>query len=411
MFDISGSIMKCKSLLLTLSFVTAVIIIFPITLIAESDLFSYQNLKSGFSSKNNTIEETPETNQSLQYITDFSLTDSLYLVGPGDQFHICVGEKSFYRHVNAEGNLLLKDIGVIAVDSLTLKEAKHRILENLQAKNKNLLCFVNIHKPKSIRVFVTGAVKIPGIYELEGNMRLSDALQLAGEFTYKSKMDEIKITHKNGTEEIVNIKNFFMEGMLTANPYLDQGAIIHVPFIDYNQPLVHVRRDFIMQILQLHQNETLEDIIIKFNSYKDSIPFISAKVTESDGTVKFLSLLEIQKYRPADGAHIEITSPKLNVYVGGAVAISGYKSYKSNFTINQYISQAGILPSSKMSRKITVYHADGTSDKLNSATGTLRPGDMIIVSENYEKKILTYTPLLISLASFSVAIITLLLYQ
>ena len=61
MFDISGSIMKCKSLLLTLSFVTAVIIIFPITLIAESDLFSYQNVKSGFSSKNNTIEETPET--------------------------------------------------------------------------------------------------------------------------------------------------------------------------------------------------------------------------------------------------------------------------------------------------------------------------------------------------------------
>jgi len=359
----------------------------------------------GARSQDNSESSTLKSDQE-PFVGDFSLVDSVYIVGPGDLFQIFSESFSIEKQVNAEGNLILNRIGVLHVDGLTLKEARKLILDNLQTSHKRANCFVNLSKPKVMRIFVTGAVKNPGVYQVNGNNRLSDGIELAKGFSLLAQKSEIQLISKDGSSQNISLKKFLSSGDLQSNPYLTQGCIIHVPFIDYAKSWVTIRTDSGSFVVQVEPDETILDLIIKSHSFAPPEPFSAVVVTEKNGKDQLLSPSEASKYKPLSEARIEVLTSRQEVFVGGAVSKPGFQTYNSNHKIIQYISEAGLTTSSKIPDEIDVIRKNGKREKV-ALQEPLQPGDVVYVDMNTEQRFLIYTPILLSIVSLTLALLSL----
>ncbi len=373
--------------------------------LASSGIFAldYQSLMGG-SQPSEYTQQSPL--EHAPYISDGVINDTTYIVGPGDVFQIFVESVVMDKQVNAEGNIIIRNLGPVSVEGLILKEAKARILQMVQKANIKSQCYVNLSRPKHILVTVTGAVKTPGIYSIQGTYRLVHLLTVAGWFSQSAQQGDIKIISRYGQERWVNIKNFFIDGDLESNPLMEQGARIHVPFLDYGKPVVSVQSDDLLRDVQLTPGESAQEIISKFFLFLN-VPFIAQLIIQEQGREpEIISYRQSASYKPGPGAKIEVSLNKSLVYVGGAVRAPGFTPYHSSKTILQYISQTGLSSESKITRRIKVVRANGDKVKVPIHSTDISPGDMIMVSENMQKKFIIYTPVLLSFASLSIAIIT-----
>lgn len=341
------------------------------------------------------------------YVGDISLVDSSYRVGPGDLFQIFIESSGFERQVNPEGNILLTRIGSVHVEGLTLQQAKKLLLDKLETSYKRSNCFVNLSRPKLMRVYVTGAVNEPGVFEVPGTYRLLEVLRRAGGFSDQAQRGSVLIVSGKDTVQKVNLRDFKLAGNLEANPYLCQGCVIQVPFLDFAQPWVVLRHDSSAQFIQLNPGESTAELIGKAYSYDPSPVYTSLLVKEKDGRKQFLMPKEAAIYIPGPEAVIEMSFTRNEIFVGGAVQSPGFQAYHSDRKVVEYISRAGILTSSKIPDKISVIHRDGKRGNLSLQSPDLRPGDVVIIKQNAEQKFLIYTPILLSVVSLGLVLLQL----
>ncbi len=341
--------------------------------------------------------------ESVPFVGDFAILDSEYIAGPGDQFQLIYENTSIERQINPEGNIILAHVGTLHLGGLKLREAKRLLVEKLQTTHKKSECFANLSRPRTMKIFVTGAVNNPGSQQVSGIARLSEVISTARGFTSQAQRTEIRIITRDSVEKRVNLKRFLVDGDLGANPYLPQGAMIQVPFIDYAKPWVTFRRDTSNQTVQLDSGENVQSLLLRFYSFTTPPPFAEIIIREKNGKTQTLGPSEIVNYRPGPEAQLEILTQLHEVYVGGAVLRSGYQSYHSNFNMMQYISDAGVLTISKLPKKVHVVRANGEHEDVAILDGTLHPGDMVYVDQNAEQRFITYTPIILSLASLALA--------
>src|SRR5690606_142835 len=110
---------------------------------------------------------------------------------------------------------------------------------------------------------------------------------------------------KQGHERAVNIGDFFVKGDLSANPYVTQGGVVQVPFLDPAGPTVQVRRGGVTFTVQLAENETALDMLSKSYSFAPPEPYAALMVRDGERDT-ILSPAEAAEYRPAAGARIEV---------------------------------------------------------------------------------------------------------
>ena len=348
----------------------------------------------------------PLTTETVPFVGDSPVVDSLYMIGPGDLFHIYFETMTLEKQVNAEGSIILSRIGQIKLGGRTLKEAKKVILEKLQSTYRKSECFVNLARLKTMKIFVTGAVNAPGVYDIAGNTRLSDLLNIAHGFSSEARRGAILIKTSDGHEKKVDLRKFYMYGDLESNPYLTQGGMVTSPSIDYESPWVHIRRDTISLPIQMETGENLMDLIVKYHNFRPPAQFSSVMVKEKGGKEYRVAPGSLLTILPAPGDRIEIQPDYRDIMVGGAVARPGYQPYRSNRGILHYISEAGVLTSSKVAEKMSVIRADGKREQVSVKDGVIYPGDMIYVTQNWEQLFIIYTPILLSLASLTLAVIS-----
>jgi protein involved in polysaccharide export with SLBB domain len=358
--------------------------------------------RSGLSSVAGDFNESPSTQPP--YIGDYALDENLYKVGPGDIFQVVVEGFSFERQVNPEGGIVLGRVGMVNVKDLTLKEARKQILDKLETAYKRRNCVVSLARAKTIRIFVTGAVNNPGIHDIPATARISDAVQRAGGFSASAQMGAVEI-REDGKSRVVNTGTFMLNGDLEANPYVTQGSVLHVPFLDYGKPWIQIKGESGPVTLQLEPGETVADLLRKANSYRTEPSYLALLVTEKDGKESVLSPAEASQYQPRPQARIQVFSTQQGVFVGGAVTAPGRQTYLPDQKVIEYISKAGILTSSRIPRKITVIRGDGKREALPLQDSGVRPGDVIIVGQNAEQKFLLYTPILLSIVSLALVVV------
>jgi len=162
-----------------------------------------------------------------------------YLLGPDDVLFVSVWKYPDLgtnlevsnrggTPIEANGNLFFPIVGNIKVGGLSIPMARKKITEAYSKYVKDPQVTVTIQKYGSKRYYVIGEVGKPGVYQMEKNTKLLEAMTIAGGITYRANISKAYIIRENAVlpidfEEVLTGKN------LTQNVELVNGDFIYIP--------------------------------------------------------------------------------------------------------------------------------------------------------------------------------------
>lgn len=116
---------------------------------------------------------------------DQPIDPASYQVGPGDELTIFIWgniQAQYALTITPEGKLLVPTVGPLDLSGMTLAKAKQYVEEQLMERYRNVKVTTDLTNLRSFRVYVGGAVKIPGVYMANGATRVSEIISMAGGF-------------------------------------------------------------------------------------------------------------------------------------------------------------------------------------------------------------------------------------
>jgi polysaccharide export outer membrane protein len=162
-------------------------------------------------------------------------TDAEYRLGPGDLIEIGVFGVDNFRQslrINASGIIKLPLLDPVKAAGLTPMELEQRLTELLKAdviKDPQVSVFVKEYRSQS--VYVLGAVRTPGQYQITLQLKIVDVLAMAGGLQ-SNAVDEAVIQRPtaDGGEEVikVNLKDLLEKGDLAQNVVVRGGDVVHI---------------------------------------------------------------------------------------------------------------------------------------------------------------------------------------
>jgi polysaccharide export outer membrane protein len=128
-----------------------------------------------------------------------------YVIGPGDVLYIHVWREDALSRtvpVRMDGNISLPLIHEIKAAGLTPLQLEAAITERLKGFFENPNVSVTVMETNSFKVYITGEVMIPGVYNLQEEATILQIIPMAGGFTEWAIQNKILIIRKeNGREK------------------------------------------------------------------------------------------------------------------------------------------------------------------------------------------------------------------
>lgn len=199
---------------------------------------------------------------------------SEYRIGPRDLIEIIVfgvDELNRKERVPETGKITLPLLGDVEVQGLTKGELEKKLIQLLGDKLlQNPQVTVSILEYQSRRVFVLGAIRNPGPYELPGRRTLLHAIAEAGGLAPEAG-NEIIITRRvdgDNTKSIrISVEDLVLKGNDTLNIPLEPEDIINIPV------------DKIVQVYVIGQVRTPGALQVR----KSAIPTLLQAIAQAGG--------------------------------------------------------------------------------------------------------------------------------
>jgi len=310
-------------------------------------------------------------------------------------------EKQFALAVNNQGNVFVEGAGLVNVANLTLGEAEKLITKKLQSVYSGIVqgrISVNLRPTRlsPTKVFVMGAVKRPGGYDLPGNSNVFLALYKAGGSDDYGSVRNIVIRRANGDSTKVDLYDFLLRGIKSGEGLLRDGDLVFVPKA---QKLVKATGTIGRPaIYELKSGETLTNLLA----------FAGGLLPNTDHTINLWRINEIgapevfdpgpardfasgkKEFQMQDGDSIFVfssTKPNTNaIQVVGSVFYPGYYVWKEGMSIKDAVALAGGLSSEAFKDRVVIERQNADSsysyfadDFSGSRNFKLLAGDNVIV--------------------------------
>ena len=156
-----------------------------------------------------------------------------YLLGPGDELAIrCWGEAIEHLNttapISAEGNIYLPLIGELSVAGENLATIRRLLAEKLQEFYADSQVAVTVATTRVVTVYVTGDVKLPGRYELDGTATVLTALYAAGGPTVSGSLRSIRWLSRGQEPVEIDLYPYLLRGEPLGDQPLRPGDTIFV---------------------------------------------------------------------------------------------------------------------------------------------------------------------------------------
>lgn len=155
-----------------------------------------------------------------------------YLLGPGDELELALFGRVTARVpvvVNAEGSIYVPNLGHVRVGGLSIVAARARLTAEFQRRYRGVQADITLLRPRRILIHVAGEVGRPGLVELQGPARVSEAVKAAAGFTGKASRRNLIVERAGGLTDRADLERYLALGLLSENPYLDDGDVVRVP--------------------------------------------------------------------------------------------------------------------------------------------------------------------------------------
>lgn len=168
-----------------------------------------------------------------------------YLLGPGDVLAVVIWgdlETQFEIAVNPDGAVVIPTVGFLKVAGISLADATTMIIDMVREPYRAKKITVSLVQVRTFLVAIGGAVRSPGTVQIHAGERADAAVREAGGFLYgpKSSHDTttiliaaprlIQIRRAEGRTVSADLVLFMRTGNRQANPYLQDGDQVEVPF-------------------------------------------------------------------------------------------------------------------------------------------------------------------------------------
>lgn len=169
----------------------------------------------------------------LMVTTSFAFAKD-YVLGSGDVLGVSVWG---FEELQAEAMIIRPDgkiafplAGELQAAGLTSWELTQKLTTALGEYVINPLVTVNIQKYRTTRVYVLGEVAKPGMYEIDKNHTVLDAIGIAGSYTRDAAKKKIHIISKDNPNQPqkVNLLDILQKGDMTQNISLREGDIVYL---------------------------------------------------------------------------------------------------------------------------------------------------------------------------------------
>lgn len=157
-----------------------------------------------------------------------------YRLGPGDVLNISVWGfeelKLEQIAIRPDGKVSFPLVGEVQAEGLTPGELAMNLTNGLSEYVKDPKVTANVFKFRTTRVYVLGEVSKPGLYELEKQHNLLDAIGAAGGYTKDAAKKKVHIIHadQTGKPVEVNLLNLLQRGDMTQNYALREGDVVYL---------------------------------------------------------------------------------------------------------------------------------------------------------------------------------------
>lgn len=330
-----------------------------------------------------------------------------YIVGPGDLFSISVGGPApvmVTLPVSADGFLMLPDAGAVEVAGLSLEEARRRATGVLREQFEHVRLEVNLAQPRQFYVHVSGAVPTPGRFVATPVARLASVLYLAYADTtrasvananFRPAMRNVKLIHKDGSSDSLDLLRYFSTGETEHNPYLSDGDVISLPTYDPNYDAVFISGAVAFPGTYDHRpNDSLRDLLVLATGQHPPYGFSRVRLTRTndDGIVD----ARIYDVASLDGS--VPVRPRDQIFalpdetVRGSATISGWVNFPGTYSIvpgrtslRELVDLAGGLRPGALERGAYLERAILPQPRLESARGNrfeAGPSDIKLVRQD-----------------------------
>jgi polysaccharide export outer membrane protein len=212
------------------------------------------------------------------------LNDYQYRVGPGDVLTITVWEHpeltipagSFRtaaeggNEVKADGTVFYPYAGELQVNGLTTAEIKAQLEQKLASVIKRPQVDVRVADFRSQRVYVSGAVRQPGVVPVTKiPLTLIDAIEQLGGLANNASWGDIQLT-RNGETQSISLRSLYETGAWSENLLLQHGDLIHVPRNDADKVFVLGEVNRPQGILMSRTGTSLAEALASANGINES---------------------------------------------------------------------------------------------------------------------------------------------
>ncbi|NLE01548.1 MAG: hypothetical protein GX640_16910 [Fibrobacter sp.] len=320
--------------------------------------------------------------------TNLDVDVTKYIVGNGDEFLISViglPSTSYILKIDANYDTYIPDMGVLKIGRVNLLEAQKVI--STEVKNRlysKYSVYVVPHKLKRVNLQISGAVKNPGTYTLDGNLRILDAVKSANNDTLpvlsESNLREVTVISGSDTLSL-DLFQFLYKNDISQNPYIDPNTQIFIPFTTNKAFLSGAIKCPLGTTIPIKKNESAQSVLslFPFENYADTNKILIKKA--SDNSSFSLSYAQSSSVIVEDNDMIVVLQKEeypfmKYIKVTGEVKRPGdYPIIKSKTTVKEIIERCdGLTELADISRACIIRKSLDLS-RLQNPTGSenIRP--------------------------------------
>ena len=347
------------------------------------------------------------------FILDKSVIPRDYKVGPGDKIHINVisSNETFDYNliISPSGDLLIPSVGIINTNKLTLDQLFNFIKDKIKTWNLDAQVNIELEGIREFKVLVTGQFEDAGYFSSTPISRISDLFIEVSQKYEKQIQDYLDIKTEINSRENSNYQNgilidelynnripenpvsidfkqlskrniqilrandtinidllkFQSIGDVSQNPYIHQGDIINIPFIEYRNYIYGGIKN--EGSYEFKYGDTLDDLIklsggLKKDIQENKVEIIHSNKINNKTTYLNLSSKNTIKLSPEDQVMIPYIDYKKS---NKMVKISGEINYPGIYpltSIDKLIQSAGGFTESADTSKVRIYNMEIASE-------------------------------------------------
>ena len=132
--------------------------------VAQKDQSNIDELEEMRRQKSASLPSIPQADKVL---LDHKIDAKTYILGPGDVLSVFIWgnyQGQYTLTVSPEGMLLVPEVGPIEVASYTLEKASEIISSSILKRYRNVETVISLVNLRLFKVYIGGAVNIPGAY-------------------------------------------------------------------------------------------------------------------------------------------------------------------------------------------------------------------------------------------------------